>query len=129
MTIHYVRDEPTYHVSDTMGFFIYNSMAAPSRYLTKSRFIKALECPTKLFYADRPGEFPNLMDEDTFLFELAKGGMQIGELAKFYFVDDPVATALLDRRLGQLGLAAVDVVLGEDLADGFDAGLDGSFVV
>ena len=44
-------------------------------------------------------------------------------------VDDPVAPAFLDLRLDQLGLAAVDVVLGEDLADGVDAGLDGGFVV
>ena len=44
-------------------------------------------------------------------------------------VDDPVPAALLDRRLDQLGLAAVHVVLGEDLADGVDAGLDGGLVV
>ena len=44
-------------------------------------------------------------------------------------VDDPVPTALLDRRLDQLGLVAVHVVLGEDLAHGVDAGLDGGFVV
>ena len=44
-------------------------------------------------------------------------------------VDDPVPTALLDRRLDQLRLAAVDVVLGEDLSNGVDAGLDGGFVV
>ena len=44
-------------------------------------------------------------------------------------VDDPVATALLDRRLDQLGLVPVDVVLGEDLAHRVDAGLDGGFVV
>jgi len=54
----------------------------------------ALECPTKLYDADRPDEFPNQMNEDAFLFELAKGGMQIGELAKFHFVDDPVANKI-----------------------------------
>jgi hypothetical protein len=54
----------------------------------------ALECPTKLYYTSRPDEFPNQMNEDTFLFELAKGGMQIGELAKFHFVDDPIASKI-----------------------------------
>jgi hypothetical protein len=44
-------------------------------------------------------------------------------------VDDPVPAALLDGRLDQFGLAAVHVVLGEDLAHGLDAGLDGGFVV
>ena len=44
-------------------------------------------------------------------------------------VDDLVAPALADRRLHQLGLVPVDVVVGEDLADGVDAGLDGGFVV
>ena len=44
-------------------------------------------------------------------------------------VDDLVATALADRRLHQLGLVPVDVVVGEDLADRSDAGLDGGFVV
>ena len=44
-------------------------------------------------------------------------------------VDDLVATALADRRLHQLGLVPVDVVVGEDLADRADAGLDRGFVV
>ena len=44
-------------------------------------------------------------------------------------VDDPVPAALVDRRLDQFGLVAVDVVVGEDLAHGVDAGLDGGFVV
>ena len=44
-------------------------------------------------------------------------------------VDDPVPAALLDGRLDQLGLVAVDVVLGEDLPHGVDAGLDGGLVV
>ena len=60
------------------------------RYLTKGRFILGLECPTKLFYTKKPTEY-SVHDSDPFLFELAKGGIQIGELAKFYFVDDPIA--------------------------------------
>lgn len=56
-----------------------------SRYLTKSRFKLALECPTKLFYHDRKNEYANQSLEDSFLIELAKGGFQVGELARCYF--------------------------------------------
>ena len=55
-----------------------------SRYLTKSRFKLALECPTKLYYDGKP-EYPNQNDEDSFLQSLAEGGFQVGELAKCYF--------------------------------------------
>ena len=44
-------------------------------------------------------------------------------------VDDPVPPALADRGLHQLGLVPVDVVVGEDLAHGVDARLDGGLVV
>ena len=44
-------------------------------------------------------------------------------------VDDPVPAAFLDRRLDQFGLAPVDVVLGENLANSVDACLDGGLVV
>jgi hypothetical protein len=54
------------------------------RYLTKSRFILALECPTKTYY-DKKTEYANQKLEDTFLMDLAKGGFQVGELAKHYF--------------------------------------------
>lgn len=54
------------------------------RYLTKSRFKLALECPTKLYY-DGKSEYANQKIEDTFLLSLAEGGFQVGELAKCYF--------------------------------------------
>ena len=54
------------------------------RYLTKSRFKLALECPTKLYYDSKP-EYPSQKDEDSFLQFLARGGFQVGELAKCYF--------------------------------------------
>ena len=54
------------------------------RYLTKSRFKLALECPTKLYYDGKP-EYANQKIGDSFLLELAKGGFQVGELAKCYF--------------------------------------------
>jgi len=56
------------------------------RYLTKSKFKLAMECPSKLFYVDKP-EYANRKLEDTFLSALADGGFQVGELARCYFPD------------------------------------------
>lgn len=53
-------------------------------YLTKSKFTLALDCPTKLYYATHPGYKSTLEDND-FLEALAKGGIQVGELAKLYY--------------------------------------------
>lgn len=55
------------------------------RYLTKSRFKLGLECPTKLFYTGKPDVYANEDFDDPFLRQLADGGFQVGELAKFYF--------------------------------------------
>ncbi len=55
------------------------------RYLTKSRFKLACECPTKLFYTGKPDIYPDKKSVDPFLTALAKGGFQVGELAKCYF--------------------------------------------
>lgn len=55
-----------------------------TRYLTKSRFKLALECPTKLYYTGKK-QYMNRSLEDSFLKALAEGGFQVGELAKLYF--------------------------------------------
>jgi len=55
-----------------------------ARYMTKSRFKLATECPTKLYYIGKP-EYANQKIEDSFLLALADGGFQVGELAKYYF--------------------------------------------
>lgn len=55
-----------------------------TRYLTKSRFKLAIECPTKLFYT-RKKEYPDKMATDPFMEALAEGGFQVGELAKCYY--------------------------------------------
>lgn len=55
-----------------------------TRYLTKSKFLLAMECPTKLYYADRP-EYSNLKIEDTFLQALAESGFQVLGLARAYY--------------------------------------------
>lgn len=52
------------------------------RYLTKSRYKLALECPTKLYYTGKKDIFEDISIDDPFLKALASGGFQVGELAK-----------------------------------------------
>ena len=61
-------------------------MANP-RYLTKSRFKLAVECPTKLFYSGKQEIYKDVMAENEFLAMLAEGGYQVGELAKKLYPD------------------------------------------
>lgn len=58
--------------------------AQTRRYLTKSRFKLAGQCPTKLNYTKKP-EYVNQSVTDDFLRALAEGGILVGELAKHYF--------------------------------------------
>lgn len=55
----------------------------PTRYLTKTLFVKALECPTKLYYHGKDEYAVKEVDE--FTEALQEGGFQVGELAKCYF--------------------------------------------
>ena len=55
------------------------------RYLTKSLFVLACKCPTKLYYTNKKDEYPNTKLENPFLKELAKGGLQVAALAKQYY--------------------------------------------
>ena len=57
------------------------------RYLTKSRFKIATECPSKLYYTGKPREYKDSMQENTFLAMLAEGGYQVGALAKLRYPD------------------------------------------
>lgn len=54
------------------------------RYLTKSRFSLAVECPTKLDYSDNPAYASTKLGNE-FLLALAEGGHQVGALAKCLF--------------------------------------------
>ena len=76
-------------------------MATAQRYLTKSRFKLAVECPRKLFYAGNP-EYLDRSLEDSFLAALAEGGYQVGELACLMYpegvrVDELAHQVALDR--------------------------------
>jgi hypothetical protein len=55
------------------------------KYLTKSKYKMSTECPRKLYYLDRPKEYENSSLDDPFLKALARGGFQVGELAKLYY--------------------------------------------
>jgi hypothetical protein len=55
------------------------------RYLTKSRFKLALECPTKLYYTAKSKEYKNTRNDDPFLAALADGGFQVEELARLAY--------------------------------------------
>lgn len=54
------------------------------RYLTKSRFKMAVECPTKLYYTGKK-DYANQKNDNDFLKALADGGFQVGELAKWMY--------------------------------------------
>lgn len=56
-----------------------------TRYLTKSRFKLAVECPTKLYYTGKDNVYRNLKQEDTFLHALADGGFQVGAMAALLY--------------------------------------------
>jgi len=60
-------------------------MTIKPRYLTKSLFTLACECPTKLYYTNKKNEYANRKLEDPFLKGLADGGMQVAALAKLYY--------------------------------------------
>lgn len=62
------------------------------RYLTKSRYVLGLECPTKLFYTAKRDEYADQKFDDPFLQQLANGGFQVGELAKCYYPDGKEVT-------------------------------------
>lgn len=55
-----------------------------NRYLTKSRFKLAVECPTKLFYVGKP-QYPDTKADNEFLRSLAEGGFQVGTLAQMMY--------------------------------------------
>ena len=55
------------------------------RYFTKSMFKKALECPTKLYYIKKPNEYADENKANDFLKALARGGFQVGELARLQY--------------------------------------------
>ena len=54
------------------------------KYLTKSRFKLALECPTRVRFSLESSRYKNQKSENPFLLALAEGGFQVGEWAKLH---------------------------------------------
>ena len=54
-------------------------------FLTKSRFNLGITCPTKLYFDSNPLQFENNDNGNDFMKALAKGGIQVGEMAKLYY--------------------------------------------
>ena len=44
-----------------------------------------MECPTKLFYANKPDIYKNVKGENEFLESLAEGGFQVGKMATLLY--------------------------------------------
>ena len=63
-------------------------MKRTTKYFTKSVFKEALTCPARLNYCNRD-DYANQESTDEFLKALAKGGFQVGELAKVYYDVSP----------------------------------------
>ncbi|MDB4754898.1 DUF2779 domain-containing protein, partial [bacterium] len=57
---------------------------AKKRYLTKSKFKEALDCPVKLYYTGKD-QYANQQNADEFLQSLAEGGFQVEELARLHY--------------------------------------------
>src|SRR6056297_1532635 len=85
------------------------------RYLTKSLFKLAMECPTKLYYINKE-EYSNLSTDDSFLEHLADGGYQVNELAKLYF---PEGNQI--KSLGDLAFKDTKTLLENEEATIFEA--------
>ena len=86
------------------------------RYLTKSRFKLAQECPAKLFYTGKK-EYPDQKQEDSFLAALADGGFQVGALAKCYYPGGVEVESLDDEQ----ALAETNELLKRDKVVIFEA--------
>jgi hypothetical protein len=92
--------------------------APKRRYLTKTRFILAMECPTKLKYlAD--ARYANRKEDNDFLSALAENGHQVGALAKT-LLGNGVQVAELDT---EAALERTDELLANENALIFEAAL------
>ena len=88
------------------------------RYLTKSRFSLAVECPTKLDYKDDLAYVSTKL-ENEFLLALAEGGHQVGALAKCLFPDG----IEIDEKGHDASVARTDDLLQHDEVTLFEAAI------
>jgi len=89
------------------------------RYLTKSRYRMACECPTKLFYT-RKKEYQDNSQDDPFLNALRDGGFQVGRLAQLYY-ESQGPSVLIDTLDEAEALERTDEALKKDRITIFEA--------
>jgi hypothetical protein len=82
------------------------TLPTQSKPLTKSRFKLALECPTKLYYANQGEVYQDKSSDNGFLAALADGGHQVGALAKFRYHPDPIGQAITVEENGYAAAVA-----------------------
>ncbi len=90
------------------------------RYLTKSRFKVAYECPAKLYYNEQPELYANKNRDNEFLQALAQGGFQVGALAKLYY---PGGVDLEDVKNSQEALKQTTELLKQDKVTIYEAAI------
>ncbi len=64
-----------------------------TKLLTKSLFTTSLGCPRRLYYATHK-EYANANDGNDFLRSLAEGGIQVGALARHYYISTSLNSQL-----------------------------------
>ena len=69
-----------------------------TKLLTKSLFTTSLGCPRRLYYATHK-EYANANDGNNFLRSLAEGGIQVGALARHYYISQLSTLQLLNGLL------------------------------
>ena len=89
---------------------------ASTRYLTKSRFKIALDCPNKLFYTKKGETFTDKSVDDAFMEALAEGGFQVGELAKCYKPGGVDVVSLDEKE----ALDITNVEMAKEVREAFD---------
>ena len=73
------------------------------KHLTKTDFVTAFACPTRLNYIRRPFQYTDSTEEDEFLQSLSDGGYQVGKLAQLNNKDGIEASENRDIALKETG--------------------------
>jgi len=90
-----------------------------SEYLTKTDFVSAFSCPTRLNYIRHPYQYTDSTTEDEFLQSLSDGGYQVGKLAQLNHKEGIEASEDKDQAIKE-----TEQRLGEDSAIIFEAAIE-----
>lgn len=95
-------------------------------YLTKSRFQISMDCPTKLYYQINSDRYANAKLDDPFLEALAKGGFQVGALARAYHPEG----ILVNEETNEAAVAKTSMLLEQENCTLFEAAIQsGPFLI